>query len=84
MFIICPRCHSSSITRIQQAHTQSIGSQVGMASLGTQLAKHLPLPAPWGILAGGLIGSILGDTMIQQTQPPRIVFECNECQHQFI
>jgi hypothetical protein len=83
MYIICPRCYSTRATRIQQPAPASVSTQLGMATLGTQLARHLPLPAPWGQLAGGLIGSLLGQAIDQHTRPPVVVFECNDCHHRF-
>lgn len=83
MYISCPRCHSSNVSRISQPVTPDMGSQVGMAALGAQVAKHLPLPTPFGQLAGGLIGSLLGE-MLEPPRPPRVAFYCNECQNQFV
>lgn len=83
MYIICPRCYSGNATRIQQPSTPNVGTQLGMATLGTQLAKHLPLPTPWGQLAGGLIGSLLGQTFEPPPRPAPVIFQCNDCQCQF-
>lgn len=79
----CPRCFSSSVTRVQKPSTTSIGSQLGMAALGSEVARHLPIPAPFGLLAGGLIGSILGQAFEPQSRPSPVIFQCNECQHVF-
>jgi len=54
-----------------------------MAALGSQIARHLPIPAPFGQLAGGLIGSLLGQAFEPPSRPMPIIFQCNDCQRQF-
>lgn len=83
MYISCPRCHSSNVSRVHQASAPSVGSQVGMTALGSQIAKHLSLPMPFGQIAGGLIGSLLGE-VFEPPRPVRLTFYCNECQSQFV
>lgn len=79
----CPRCYSGDLTRVQQSSTPSISNQLGMAALGGQIARHLPIPSPLGLLAGGLIGSILGQAFEPPSRPVPIIFQCNVCQHVF-
>lgn len=80
---ICPRCYSSAVTRVQQPSTPSVSSQLGMAALGSQIARHLPIPTPFGQLAGGLIGSILGQAFESPSRPTQVIFQCNDCKHIF-
>jgi len=79
----CPRCYSSSVTHVQHPSTPSISSQLGMAALGSQIARHLPIPTPFGLLAGGVIGSILGQAFEPQSRPAPVIFQCHDCQHVF-
>ncbi|TEU28525.1 hypothetical protein [Alkanindiges illinoisensis] len=83
MSIYCPRCYSNNVSRIQQSASPGIGSQLGMAALGTQLARHLPLPSPFGQLAGGLIGSILGQAIDPPSRQASMILHCNDCHYQF-
>ena len=83
MPIMCPHCYSYDVTRIQQPSTPSVSSQLGMAALGSQIARHLPIPAPFGQLAGGLIGSLLGQAFEPPSRPMPIILQCNDCQRQF-
>ena len=80
---ICPRCYSCAVTRVQHPSTPSISNQVGMVALGSEIARHLPIPTPFGLLAGGLFGSILGQAFEPSSQPTRVIFQCNDCQHVF-
>lgn len=83
MPIFCTRCYSNNVTRIQQPSSPNISNQIGMAALGSQIAKHLPIPTPFGLLAGGLIGSLLGQAFEPPSRPTPIIFQCDDCQHLF-
>ena len=82
MSIICPRCYSSNAARIPQS-SSNMTSQIGMAAIGTQIARHLPIPSPFGQLAGGLIGSLLGQAFEPPSRPAPVIFQCKDCNHLF-
>ena len=83
MSLICPRCYSSNATRVHQSSSPNMSSQIGMAAFGTQIARHLPIPSPFGLLAGGLIGSLLGQAFEPPSRPAPVIFQCQDCQHLF-